>query len=166
MHNNTLCDCLFYSLLFVCAGAQHVAYSNSVCCSTVSFCIFLSFLFDAHATIAGPKTVSVSVPCVASVSAEVTIPTETYRQPASRWNRCLVPQRRALTFSIFFLSYSPPTPTLFILEVGAARGLLQDSQTKVVTAEIAIKATATASTFLLALSSGIAACNYVVCLRS
>lgn len=116
----------FYSF---CAGARYVLFKfrlQFVSIVFVSFCIFLS-------AITWPE--SVSVPCVSpSVYAEATMPTETYCQPAGGIVLCLTELARLL-----FLSFFPPS-SVFISGVGAAaRGLPQDSQTKVVTAEIAIQ---------------------------
>lgn len=80
-----------------------------------------------------------SVECECAVRAAVRLcwshNTDWNLSPASRWNRLMPHGASLLTFSIFF------SPSLYlILVVGAAAwGLLQDSQTKVVTAEIAIK---------------------------
>lgn len=127
MHNTTqLCDCLFYSLLFTFirfAQARALFYSNFVC----SIVLYLS-IYDHQAR-----------ECECAVRAAVRLcwshNTDWNLSPASRWNRLMPHGASLLTFSIFF------SPSLyFILVVGAAAwGLLQDSQTKVVTAEIAIK---------------------------
>lgn len=148
MHNNTLCDCLFYSLLFTFAQARSTLLIQIS--SAVRQYRFVSFRYDHYLAV-----VSVCV-CVAVRAVRFcwSHKTDWNLSAASRWNRRLVPQQSSLTFSIFLYFLPSPLSFLLFLEVGAARGLLQDSHTtKVVTAEIANKSHSCRSFIQWALSS-------------
>lgn len=131
---------VLFTFIHFCAGAQHVAYSNFVCSSIVSFCIFLSFFLDFVTITTWPQWV-----CVSAVRA-----VRFCWSHNTDWNLSAASQPAGgivvLCLSrarLLFLSFFSPSPLSFLLflEVGAAWGLLQDSQstTKVVTAEIANK---------------------------
>lgn len=108
---------VLFTFIHFCAGAQHVAYSNFVCSSTVSFWIFLSFFLDFVTITTWSQWVCVSA--VRAVRFCWSHNTDWNLFAASRRNRRLVPQQSSLTFSIFFFAL----PSFVFIIFGGRRSL-------------------------------------------